>query len=198
MLRHWAGRTLYMDESHVWYTLALSPDKEPTALPEGTELVSIGKDQVDLLLDVPFATAAAAAELIDGNTVRAWALRDGELTVFSCWTFSGRVPAVQAPGGWLELPPAVHFLEDSVAAPNQRGRGLAGATWGAAFDRLRAEGTSAVMTKVEVGNAPARKAVERFGFRGIATTRLRRIAGFKHVNVDVQEPASAWLKTALE
>jgi ribosomal protein S18 acetylase RimI-like enzyme len=176
------GRTaLYVDESHIWYSMSLAGDVRISHLPTGMDLVAVSAEQIDVLLDTPFHDRATAHQALEQGGACGWSLREHGRTIFSCWTFAARVPAVQAVGGWLELPANVDFLENSVAAPDQRGRRLAATTWSVTCNRLRARGASALFTKVEVGNAPARKAVERFGFQTVATTRFRRRAGFRRL-----------------
>ena len=70
--------------------------------------------------------------------------------------------------------------------------------WGVVFGRLRSDGVSAVMTKVEVRNVAARKAVERFGFCEVARTHFHRIAGLRRLQVGVADPRFAWLPRALK
>lgn len=194
-VRELAARTLYLDESHIWYARQLPVPA--SSLPEGLELDTVTADGIEVMLDYPFPDLRTAEGVVARGDATGWTLREGGKTIFSCWTFENQMPAVQARGGWLRLPPDVRFLENATAAPNQRGRNLSGTTYTAMSERLVASGAGTLMTKIPPENAPARKSAERFGFQPVAVTRFRRVLGHRRVEVSVQNPGASWLQTNL-
>jgi L-amino acid N-acyltransferase YncA len=106
-----------------------------------------------------------------------------------CWIYNGRAPVAAARGGWLELPPGVACLEDSVTAASHRGRGIAPRAWDQIAVALRKRGVATMITKVEVDNAPSRRAVEKAGFVGVAVQRMARTGPRVRVDVTVQDEA---------
>jgi hypothetical protein len=192
-----ASQALLLDETHIWYARPLGRDQDGRDLPPELELVSVTPEAIGLLLDTPFPDNATAELVLAQDEAAAWALVGGGRTLFSCWTFTSRVPAIQAVGGWMDLPAGVSFLENSVASPDQRGRHLLSMTLDSICTRLLAAGQVELLTKVRDENVPARKATERSGFEEIARTRFRRIAGRRHLRIEVRDRNAAWLGTAL-
>jgi RimJ/RimL family protein N-acetyltransferase len=80
-----------------------------------------------------------------------------------------------APGAWLELPDGVICLEDSMASPAIRGRGVAPAVWTRLAADLRSRGCESLITKVDATNAPSTRAVGKAGFEEILTMDIRRV-----------------------
>jgi RimJ/RimL family protein N-acetyltransferase len=184
----------YLHEEHVWYVLPLDRAGE-RQLPDGMRLVRstiekpvVAEERNPRRLD---------KHLREGHEL--WTVRDGDAVAFHCWIFRGTCPSAAARGGWFELPPGVVNLEDSVTAPDYRGRGIAPAAWDALARALAAEGLRELITKVEVENAPSRKAVLKSGFREVATMRTRRRGPIVHVDIDGDgSPAARALAEQLE
>jgi GNAT superfamily N-acetyltransferase len=114
----------------------------------------------------PMHAKAAPEHFAAGGEL--WLVRDGENVVFACWIFPERTPVGDAPGGWLTLPPGVQCLEDSVAAPAARGRGIAPATWALVADVLERRGAETLVTKVSDDNTGTQRAIAKAGFVAIA------------------------------
>ena len=70
-------------------------------------------------------------------------------------------------------------LEDSVTSSAYRGRSVAPAAWSQIADSLEQAGVESIITKIDENNVPSRRAVEKVGFREIATMRYRR-QGLSH------------------
>ena len=98
LLRAWTHQSLYTDESHVWYAIELNEQRPPVELPAGTELVSLGREELGMLVQLGLSPATVDRAM-DAPGTAAWALREAGATVFSCWTLDERVPAVQAAMG---------------------------------------------------------------------------------------------------
>jgi GNAT superfamily N-acetyltransferase len=168
-------------ESHLWYRLELGAPRPRTALLDGFELrrgtpseLGSVSSLYGLTLEEGFERLEAGAEL--------WLVVDAALlVVFACWIYQRLTPALAAPGGLLVLPADTVCLEDSVTAPEYRGRGVAPAAWTAIADRLEPAGARRIITKVGTDNVPSQKAVEKAGFRPIAEMRLVTLGPFKHV-----------------
>lgn len=176
-----------LHEQHVWYELDLVAARPRRPLAEGLELRRLppGGDVSAYEAIQPLgAKGVAAYRACDGT---AWVVTEDESPIFGCWTFPARAPVMAAPGGVLELPPATALLEDSVTTPAARGRGVAPATWTQVADTLRDEGATRMITKVEVENAPSRRAVEKAGFREVALMDFRRTGPRRQVRVSGAE-----------
>lgn len=173
---------MYRHERHVWYRLDLGRERPRIALPTGLELVRAGADELPLLEQLPtIGLFEAQRRLASGASL--WIVREGQKAAFSCWIFRDRMPVVAARDGWLEFPPGIVGLEDSVTSPNYRGRGLAPAAWSGVAYALMQEGVAAMITKVEEGNTPCRHAVEKIEFQAVASASLFRVLGRSHVEV---------------
>ena len=181
------ARTLvHLRETHVWYVLELG--RHPRIrLPVGLELVRGGPSDVELLERLPSGSAhQAEARLAEGGEL--WLMVDEEEEpAFACWVFRGRTPVVAARGGWLALPEGTICLEDSVTSPDYRGRGAAPSAWSQVAEAALAEGHATMITKVAEVNAASRRAVEKAGFREVATMRLTRFGSHARVEVEARE-----------
>lgn len=173
---------LYLEEEHVWYELSLESELPLRELEPGLRLVEAEAEQLPLLDALPTLPPSEAAKLREGGG-RLFLVLDGDEPLFACWIYERRTPVLAAPGGWLDLPPGVACLEDSVTAAAARGRGIAPAAWSALAALLREEGVGALITKVGVENVPSRRAVEKAGFREAALMRLRRVGSHATVTV---------------
>jgi RimJ/RimL family protein N-acetyltransferase len=173
-MRERAQSRLYLEESHVWSALDLTATRQPRPLREGLRLVQGGYDDIEAATRLPEAVAPAEAARRLDRGARVWLVREGDAVAFVCWIFTGSTPVIAAPRGSYDLPGDAAMLEDSVANPDYRGQGVAPATWTALADILQAEGYSRLLTKVEVENAPSRKAVSKAGFVEGAVVHLRR------------------------
>ena len=196
-----ATAQMRLDEEHVWYGLELS---SATGRPfdgagESLRLVEPRTPQeLAPFDDLPTLDSARAwARVQEGG--RPWLVLDGTVPAFACWTFVDRAPMVAAGGGWLALRAEDVVLEDSVAAPIARGRGIAPRTWDHIAGVLAADGAARMLTKVETSNAPSRRAVTKAAFREVAIMRLRRRGPFTRVHVEVLDanPVGAHLARSL-
>ena len=190
-----------LDEEHVWYGLELPSATGRPFGDAGDALRLVEPRTAEELApfdDLPTLDATRAwARVQEGG--RPWLVLDGILPAFGCWTFATSAPMIAARGGWLALCEGDVVLEDSVAAPIARGRGIAPRTWDHIADVLAADGAARMLTKVGTSNAPSRRAVTKAGFREIAIMRLRRRGAHTHVDVEVLDanPAGARLARSL-
>jgi L-amino acid N-acyltransferase YncA len=183
--RRIAGRVrsfVYLDEQHIWYTLNLD-GVEQRPLAEGYEL-RLGTDA-----DMERITGLGGTSLEDADENRArgaeaWLVEQGEETAFVCWIFPESTPVRAAADRWLALPPGVACLEDSFTDASHRGRGIAGAAWTKIAQGLKKRDFGVLITKVDVDNAPSRKAVQKAGFREACLMRLRRRGPREAVTVE--------------
>lgn len=180
VLRPLAAR-LYLAEEHVWYEI---PDVgDAMTLPDGYAL------RRGTAADLP---AVAAMGGVSPDTGRAYleggaemyaVTRDGELA-FSSWVHPHRVPVLAAPGGLLELPDGVVCVEDSLTAREHRGAGVAGPAINRMIREQHERGASAVITKIAVDNAPARRVMTKMRAPEVAHMRLRRIGPWTRVRIE--------------
>lgn len=191
-----AWSRVYLHEEHIWYELPLDRERERRPLAPGLELVEADEAQTRHLGGLP-TMSPAEAQRLRARGARLYLILDGEQPLFACWIHTSQTPAIAARGGWLSLPSAVVCLEDSVTAPAARGRGVAPAAWSELAERLAGEGVASMITKVEIENAPSRKAVEKAGFREFAVMRLRRLGPRARVEITGASPLAAQLRRAL-
>lgn len=174
---------IWLSERHVWYALDLTGERPRRTLDPALTLRWGTADDLALLERLPTISPAQARErLAAGNTL--WLVLDGTAPLFACWIFRGRTPVIAAPGGEMELAPGTACLEDSVTAAAARGRGVAPGAWTAIADGLAADGVRQLITKVEVGNIPSRRAVEKAGFRAVSVMRFVRLGPRGRTTVD--------------
>jgi RimJ/RimL family protein N-acetyltransferase len=76
-----------------------------------------------------------------------------------------------------------------MTAATHRGRGIAPRAWDQIAASLHERGIDTMITKVEVENAPSRRAVEKAGFVAVALQRLDRTGPRTRVSVTVHEEA---------
>jgi len=166
------------ENEFVWYVLDLSREDRPRRpLEEGLVFRSGGVADVPILMQMEshFEVSSMNENLVrlrveEGSTP--WLVLDGDQLLFTCWTLRGNIPV----GGLarLELPDGVMGLEDSIAAPAARGRGIAPATWALVADRLAADGERWMITKISSENRPSRVAIEQAGWVEAARMRVVR------------------------
>jgi L-amino acid N-acyltransferase YncA len=163
---------VYLDEEHIWYTLALS---QVVRLPlaEGYELRLATEHDLDAVCDLTTISIDDVRARL-GDEAQLWVVVRGSELAFVCWIFPRATPVRAAASRVLELPLGVACLEDSFTAASHRGRGIAGAAWTAIGEGLRVTGFEVLITKVEVENGPSRRAVEKAAFREAGLMRLRR------------------------
>jgi len=191
------GPALRLHETHVWYELDLARIS-PASVPDGLVVRRAAAAEAEVLRDIPATGVRRARRLLRRGGVLWLAFRDGE-PAFSCWTWRGRTPLRAARGGWLPLPPRAACLEDSVTAARFRGHGVAPAAWAVVAEAVRAEGIGALVTKVGEDNAASRRAVEKAGFRLVASMRTDRTWPRSRVRVTgAATPTARALARALE
>jgi RimJ/RimL family protein N-acetyltransferase len=164
----------YLREEHLWYQLDLDDSRPRRELPEDVRLVHATASDVAAVGELGQDVEQARNRLAAGNDI--WLVFDGDEPLFACYTFRHATPVMAAAHGQLALPPGAACLEDSIAAPAARGRGIAPGAWTLVGDELARAGYTALVTKVETANAPSRKAVEKVGFRPVAVMQHQRVA----------------------
>lgn len=166
--RAWALR-----EHDIWFALDLGGERPRRSLPDGMELRRGGATDLPRLEGlVHYRRAEALARL--ALPARLHLVTEGDEVLFVCWVFPRATPLGVAPDGTLELPTGVACLEDSVAAPAARGRGIAPAAWALIADDLAAEGFAHLVTKVQSDNDGSRRAVRKAGFVEVAEALVSR------------------------
>jgi hypothetical protein len=189
---------LYLDETHVWYELALVNDRPRPALRPGLELIRARSDDLSLLEELPtVSTVEGRHRMETGNDL--WLVLDGRQPVFACWTFSNSAPVEAATNGRLDLSSEIAYMEDSVTSPSYRGRGaIAPSAWSQVADRLENAGVKAMITKVGEDNKVMRWAMVKSGFREIAVMHFHRRGLREHTAVRLGTGATArWLAEQL-
>jgi hypothetical protein len=185
---------LYLDETHVWYELALVTDRPRPTLRPGLELIRARADDLSLLEELPTVSIVEGRLRMEaGNDL--WLVLDSRQPVFACWTFSNSAPVEAATNCRLDLPSEIAYMEDSVTSPSYRGRGaIAPAAWSQVADRLEKAGVKAMITKVGEDNKVMRWAIVKSGFREIAVMHFRRSGLREHTAVRLGNGATArWL-----
>lgn len=174
-LRDALGRVRAMPAAYTWYRLDLAGERPRRPLEDGLEPVAC-RDPAGATgyADLQPVTARGAPERFAAGG-ELWLVRDRGEVLFACWIFGERTPVGGAPGGWLELRPGVNCLEDSVAAPSARGRGIAPGTWSYVADVLASRGVTTLITKVEDDNAASLRSIAKVGF--VALTDLDELTG---------------------
>jgi RimJ/RimL family protein N-acetyltransferase len=169
-----AKRPFYRNEEHVWYQLDVNSERPRREFVEGVRLIRAGADDAKRVEELGQVESEAHERLAAGNDL--WlAVDDQDRALFACWTFRSETPVYAAPHGRLVLPDGTACIEDSIASPLARGKGIAPASWTAIADALSDEGFEVMITKVTTDNAPSRKAVQKAGFREIAVMKLTRV-----------------------
>jgi RimJ/RimL family protein N-acetyltransferase len=185
-------------ETHVWYELALTQGPPPLRpLDAGLTLRTAGDPDADLLVALPTVVPAEARRrMAAGNDL--WIVLEGQQLLFSCWIFRDRTPTVAAAGGELELPADTICLEDSIAAPAARGRGIAPAAWTAIARAASQEGRRRIVTKVTIENTPSRRAVEKAGFEEIRMMSFKRLGFRSRTRIEPLDARAGFLVDGLD
>jgi RimJ/RimL family protein N-acetyltransferase len=171
----------YLREEHLWYQLDLDDSRPRRELPEEVRLVRAQPSDADAVAALGQEPEEARRRLEAGNDL--WLVFDGDDPLFACYTFRQATPVMAASHGTLELPPGAACLEDSVAAPAARGRGIGPGAWTLIGDELAKDGYVALVTKIETGNVPSRKAAEKVGFREVAVMEHQRVVMHRRTSV---------------
>jgi RimJ/RimL family protein N-acetyltransferase len=173
-------RLVYLREEHTWWEQDLD-DRPRFELGEGLRFVRATAAEADAVGELGQDPQMAHDRLAAGNDL--WMVLDGDQPLFACYTFRQAAPVMAASGGQLDLPDGAACLEDSLASPAARGRGIAPATWTLVGDRLREEGFKAIVTKIETSNKSSNRAVEKVGFKPIAVMEHERVVLRRHTAV---------------
>jgi len=170
-----AAGLVALSEDHVWYLLEPAGARPRPQLASGLVLDRPGEPDMRLLAQLTSTVVSreAHARRLAGNDL--WLVLEDGQALFGCWIFRGSTPTIAAPGGELALPADTVCLEDSLAAPAARGRGVAPAAYAAIADVVGGEGSRWMITKIAAHNASARRAAEKAGFEAVAAMRLRRV-----------------------
>lgn len=187
---------MFVKESHVWYDLDLRAERPSRQLPAGLTVGRAAPADADLLEGLDAATPARARELM-ARGGELWLVRSAEQAAFACWIFAGETPVAAARTGFLQLPPGIVCLEDSVTSPSFRGQGIAPAAWCAIADSLAERGLSLLLTKVATDNVPSRRAVEKAGFREAASMSFDRLGRRRQVGIDGDGETAVLLRALL-
>jgi hypothetical protein len=87
-------------------------------------------------------------------------------------------------------------LDDSAVSPAFRGRAIAPACWAAVAGALGALGVEAIVTKIEETDLPCRRAIEKVGFRAVASMQMSRIGGHARVALHLHDQSTAGFLSA--
>jgi ribosomal protein S18 acetylase RimI-like enzyme len=186
--RRIASRTLYMRETHLWYELDLARHVAHEPEPD-IEVVEATPELLPAVQRIqPARDEVRQQRLAQG--ARLWAAIVDDELAFVCWTFFNETPVLVARGGSLPLPEGVGCLEDSVVAPEFRGRGIAPAVWRVLSARLLQDGVDSLITKVAVENVSSCRAVVKAGFEEVAATSAVRIGPRLRVDVHATRTGS--------
>lgn len=166
----------YLRERPIWYRLDLEAGRQVRPLPETMRLRRGGAADLERLQpELLRVRLHEARHWLTQPGVELWIVEEDGAPVFACWLFTERTPVATARFAWLDLPEGVVCLEDSMASPAIRGRGVAPATWSMLGEDLRARGATALITKVDAGNEASRRAVQKAGFAELLPMDVRRL-----------------------
>jgi GNAT superfamily N-acetyltransferase len=181
---------LYFEDTHVWYVLDLTREVPSVPLAAGLELHRARQEDLPDLQKLPTIGPRRAERFFAAGS-ELWLVREGEVPAFACWIHRGRTPVLAARGGWLTVPPGVASLEDSVTSPAFRGRKIAPAAWSLVARAAREHGDHLLVTLVLDDNQAVRRALDRAGFREVASHRLLRRGPWSRVSVNAADHAFA-------
>lgn len=176
-LRH----AVWLRESHVWLLIGLDEPRPRPRLAPDLHFVRVPDQDVDSVAQLGASVATAGRRLARGHQL--FATRQGARTVGVVWAFLGEAPTVVMPTGWLPLPDGYVNVEDTLVAPDQRGKGIAPAQYSLTFDDLRDKGFTHVVGKVPVDNVANRRACAKLGWTEVAVVDLLRVLGWRRVSV---------------
>lgn len=192
-----------LDARQRWYRLDLDDPARPRRDLDAAFTLRRGTvGDLPLLAQLPHDVAVAAVtedlvreRLGDGHDL--WIVVEGDRLAFACWVLRSRASVFGAPGGGATMPSGAVQLEDSIASPDFRGRGVAPGAWSGVADVLAGEGVQRMFTKVDVTNTASCRAVEKAGFREVAVMHLRRRGHRTRLSVEFtqgHDPGDAWLE----
>jgi len=189
-----AKNQLYLDETHVWYELALGNSRPQKTLRPELKLTRSGADDLLLLEELPTISVDEARWRVEVGC-DLWLVLDDRQPIFACWIFNDSVPLLAAQKRQLALPPGTVCLVDSITSPSYSGRGMvAPAAWSEVADRLEKAGVKSIITKVEVDNKVMRFALAKAGFRDIAIMRFRKAGPRRYIAIRAKAGATPdWL-----
>jgi len=191
-------KTIYLDETHVWYELPLGTDRPRVNRLPDLSLTRVGMRDLVLFDQLPtnVSTYEARQRIAAGHDL--WLALKGRQPVFACWVFHGSLPVIASRHGHIALPSEIVAFEDSVASPAYRGRGIGLAVWPKIADSLEESTATTIITKVEEDNATARRAFEKSGFREVATVHFRRKGLWRELTMRTGNGVTArWLAEQL-
>lgn len=171
---HMVRDAAHQDETSTWFEVLLDQNRPRVAAAQGDLVLAADDDTFELFNAIGSQSAGVARDRRSAGG-EPWVLLVDGKPAFCCWLYAGRSPINSMAGEWLHLPPAVRTLEDSITAPDFRGRGLAGGVWMALFDDLERQGVRSVVTNVLDTNVPSTKAVLKVGFAPVASMRYVRV-----------------------
>jgi hypothetical protein len=184
------ARLAYLREAQVWYCLDVRGEMPVSSVPPGIEVRRAGEHDLHLVEQLPLVgTRVARRRLSRGAEL--WVAQRGTTLAFSCWVFRETSPARAIRGGWLQLPPGTVALEEVATAVAFRGRSIASTALAVIVRSLAETGVQAVVTKLDETNLPCRRAIERVGFRAVASMQLVRIGGRARVALHAHEDVAA-------
>jgi RimJ/RimL family protein N-acetyltransferase len=164
--------TRWHDE-FIWYELDVQDPQRPRRVLDPEFALRRGEPaDAALLAQLPtdLQVTSMTPEVVEARLAAGawlWVVVDGDRLAFSCWNFLGAGPLTGA-GADRPIPPGVVMLEDSIASPHVRGRGVAPGAWTGVADAHAADGRTAMVTKVAADNVAVQKALEKAGFVRVA------------------------------
>ena len=170
-------------ERHTWYELGVETKQARLPLADGLRLRLAEESDLARVAALPEATTIPTMRRLRAGGHQLWIVDGGGALEFACWIFRAHAPVAAAKGHWIALPDSVVCLEDSLTAPEVRGRGIAPGAWCALADLLHREGVRAIVTKTEHWNQPSHRALAKAGFRETAEMTLDRSWGRSRVTV---------------
>lgn len=182
-----ARRLAYCYETQVWYHLRLEGPRPRLSLPPALSLVKVGRRDRHFVHQLPnLATDDALGRLAAGRDL--WVVHDRGRVLFASWIVRARMEAISTRDIDFALPDRVVGLDDAIGAPAVLGRGIATAAWSQMADAIRAEGMTAIVSKVGETDLAGRRAMELAGFRAVASVELQRVGRYYWADVRPYEP----------
>jgi RimJ/RimL family protein N-acetyltransferase len=174
---------VHAHERHTWYELDVEAERPRPALANGFRLRLAEEPDLARVAALREATTVPVMRRLRAAGHELWIVDGSGVLGFACWVFRARAPVAAAKGRWIDLPESVVCLEDSLTAPEMRGRGIAPGAWCALADHLREQGVRTLVTKTEHWNEPSHRALAKAGFRETARMTLDRRWGRSRVTV---------------
>jgi RimJ/RimL family protein N-acetyltransferase len=150
-------------------------------------LVKVGRRDRHFVHQLPnIATDDAEGRLAAGRDL--WVVHERGRVLFASWIVRARMEAISTRDIDFALPEHVVGLDDAIGAPAVLGRGIATAAWSQMADAIHDEGMTAIVSKVGETDLAGRRAMERAGFRAVASVELQRVGRHYWVDVRPYEP----------